>query len=148
MWANRQRPGHGVRPGLVVVPRGNVGLRVLLVEDDGLLRGLTARIVRSLGHDVVDVDDGQAAIEHLATDSTIDVLFTDAKLGGALDGVELARQGLILAPDLRVVLTSGDPGLLRLDADIEDRVCTLAKPYRKEEVQALLDGFATGGGAS
>lgn len=119
-----------------------MALQVLLVEDDELLRGLTARILRGLGHDVVEARSGPEALAALAATPTLDVLFTDVKLGADMDGVALARGALAASPRLRVVLTSGDPSTFRLGADLGPRVATMAKPYRRAQIQVLLDEMA------
>lgn len=115
---------------------------MLLVEDDELLRGLTARILRGLGHDVVEARSGPEALAALAAAPTLDVLFTDVKLGADMDGVALARGALAASPRLRAVLTSGDPSTFRPGADLGPRVATLAKPYRRAQLQVLLDEMA------
>ncbi len=116
-----------------------MGLHVLLVEDDDLLRGLTARILRSLGHDVHEAGDGPGAMAAISADSSFDVVFADVKLGGGFDGMELARRALVACDWLQVVLTSGDPSTFRASAELGSRVTTLAKPYRKDQLQALLE---------
>lgn len=113
-------------------------MRVLLVEDNELLRGLTVRILRGLGHDVLEANDAPSALALAASDAPIDVLFTDVRLGGGADGVELALEVLTQAPQLRVLLTSGDPASLIGHLLPADRVCALPKPYRKEQVRAAL----------
>ncbi len=119
-----------------------MSLHVLLVEDDDLLRGLTARIVRSLGHEVYEVGNGPAAMSALSGDTGFDVVFTDVKLGGAFDGMELARRALEASGRLRVVLTSGDPSTFRTSDGLGPRVVTLAKPYRKDQIKGLLEAMA------
>lgn len=126
----------------VTLEGGTVSLHVLLVEDDELLRGLTGRIVRGLGHKVYEVADGADAMAALTSDGTFDVVFTDVKLGGGLDGMALARRALETSDQLRVVLTSGDPSTFRASDSLGPRVATLAKPYRKDQIQRVLDTIA------
>lgn len=114
-------------------------LHVLLVEDDALLRGLTARIVRGLGHDVYEVGDSAAALDALDADHSFDLVLTDVKLGGGLDGLALARRVLAMSDHVRVVLTSGDPSVFGASDSLGPRVATLAKPFRRDEVREVLE---------
>lgn len=118
-------------------------MRVLLVEDDELLRSLTSRILRGLGHEVVAAPGTRAALELMTgPDTSVDVLFTDIKLGGSTDGVELARQALDMVPSLRVLLTSGDLSSFRTGVLPADRVRLLPKPYRKDQIREALEDLA------
>lgn len=120
-------------------------MRVLLVEDDEILRSLTSRILRGLGHDVVEVAGSQSALEAVASATApVDVLFTDIRLGGT-DGIELARRVFALVPGLRVLLTSGDPSSFRNSVLPADRVRLLPKPYRKDQIREALEAFVEPG---
>jgi len=121
-------------------------MHVLLVEDDDLLRDLTSRILRALGHEVVaaaSAIDALAAIE--AHIPPFDLLFSDVRLGGPMDGLELARRALARLPALRVILASGDPSQLRHDIVPADRLQVLTKPYRREHVRLALAALAVPG---
>lgn len=117
-------------------------MRILLVEDDELLRALTTRILRGLGHEVAEAAGARTALELLRGPEVVDVLFTDIRLGGSSDGIELARGALEIAPALRVLLTSGDPSSFQNSVLPEDRVRLLPKPYRKDDIRRLLEGLA------
>lgn len=117
-------------------------MRVLLVEDDELLRALTSRILKGMGHDVIEATDSAGALAQIGPPAEfVDVLFTDVKLGGDADGVDLARRALSVIPHLRVVLSSGDPSSFKATDLPRSRVQTLAKPYRKEQLRQALDAL-------
>lgn len=119
-------------------------MHVLLVEDDDLLRDLTSRILRGFGHAVVETASAQDALAALAAAATpFDLLFTDVRLGGAMDGLELARRALAHLPDLRLIVTSGDPSSLHRDTLPTDRMQVLTKPYRRDNVRLALDALAS-----
>lgn len=121
-------------------------MRVLLVEDDELLRGLTARILKGLGHEVLEASDSAGALAQIGPPADpVDLLFTDVKLGGDADGVDLARRALSLIPHLRVVLSSGDPSSFKTADLPRSRTQTLAKPYRKEQLRQALDALVRPG---
>lgn len=119
--------------------------RVLLVEDDELLRGLTSMILRGFGHEVIITASADEALAVVARgDDPIDVLFSDVKLGGGMNGVELARQMLTTVPTLGVILTSGDPSWLEPIGLPPTQVRLLSKPFRRDQVKEALDGLAAG----
>ena len=68
---------------------------ILVVEDEELVRDMVAEELRDAGFHVLEAADGEAASSLLADDCSVDVLFTDIRLPGPLDGwavAQLARQ--------------------------------------------------------
>jgi PAS domain S-box-containing protein len=88
--------------------RGNgaaQALRVLLVEDDELIRTTTAEMLSDMGHHVREARDAAEALQTLAA-GDVDVLMADIGLP-QVSGVELAQQARRAQPDLHVVFASG-----------------------------------------
>jgi CheY-like chemotaxis protein len=73
-------------------------LRILLAEDEALLRELTSEDLRDAGHWVACAEDGDMALKVLEQES-FDLLLTDIRMPGTLDGWELARTARALARD-------------------------------------------------
>ncbi|UEM03819.1 response regulator [Skermanella rosea] len=116
------------------------GLRVLLVEDDGIIQASTADMLEALGHTVTAVSDADAALRELR-DGGIDVLFTDIGLPGR-SGLDLAREALEGDPGLRVIVASGYGGAVRdgrgeagLDAVF------LPKPYTRNGIRKAFQSL-------
>ena len=110
--------------------------RILLVEDEMLLRELALEDLTDAGHDVIGAGTGDEALAILRKDPGFDVLFTDIRLPGAIDGWELAAEGKQLIPGLKVIYASGlndDTG--RLGAG--ERL--LSKPYRRDDLLAAVN---------
>ena len=104
--------------------------RVLLVEDDEVVRLTAHAMLVSQGHEVVAVDNPVDALSRLADTGPFDVLFTDVMMPGCLSGFELAALAKARHPGLKVILTSGwaDSTLPnQLSADSGDPF--LLKPY-------------------
>jgi DNA-binding response OmpR family regulator/signal transduction histidine kinase len=80
-------------------------LRVLLVEDDSLIRLSTAEMLTNLGHSVSEAANADEALDLLGQRG-FDILITDVALPG-LAGDELAVQAVAQKPGLRVVFASG-----------------------------------------
>lgn len=104
---------------------------VLVVEDEQDLRRLVAQQLSHLGYTVLQADAGPRALEMLASDLSIDLLFTDLVLPGGLNGLALAERARLLDPELRILLTTGyaDASEEKL-AGIEERM--IRKPYKKD----------------
>ena len=68
-------------------------MNILVAEDQETSRYIVSSHLRNWGHNVVEVDNGKAALAHLAGSpkNAIDVLITDWDMPH-MDGVELARQ--------------------------------------------------------
>jgi signal transduction histidine kinase/ActR/RegA family two-component response regulator len=111
-------------------------LRVLLVEDDPLVRGALAQTIAAQGHDALPFADAEEALAHAPRS---DVLVTDLVFPG-MTGVSLARQLQRRWPKLRLIMVSGyasQPG----DADeiVAMGARFLPKPYSPRQLRAVLE---------
>jgi|SRR3954451_4086413 CheY-like chemotaxis protein len=76
-------------------------MNVLVVEDEWLVRELIVAELLEAGFDVVEAESGEAA---LARYHNPDVLFTDVRLPGRIDGWDVAERCRASNSDLPVVL--------------------------------------------
>ena len=103
---------------------------VLIVEDEELVREIALVELEDAGYRVLEAASGEAALAHLAT-GEVDLLFTDIRLPGALDGWRIARRARDLQPHLPVIYASGYPG----DAiDVVPGGRFIRKPYRPTQI--------------
>ena len=112
--------------------------RVLLVDDDPMVRFTTADMLSYLGHAVTEAGDATQALALLGK-HTFDVIVTDIALPD-LSGDELAMRAVALQPGLRVIFASGYdelPDGRKPEALAEATM--LRKPYDREQMEALLD---------
>jgi signal transduction histidine kinase len=110
------------------------GLRVLVVDDDPLVRLQIARVLRRGGCDVVECDDGATAVAAVrAAPGRFDCAVVDFLMPG-LDGAQTARQMGGVDGALPVVLCSGTVDVADLAGSRFAAV--VSKPFRP---QALLD---------
>ena len=105
---------------------------VMIVEDEFWIRLDLAENLRAAGYKVVECATADDAIDLLRAGSAIDVLFTDIRMPGELDGIELARLAMGEFPHLAVMITSADTPRSPVPAPF------LPKPYTFPEVLALL----------
>jgi signal transduction histidine kinase len=75
---------------------------VLVVEDDAAVRALAAEMLRDLGYTVIEAANGDAALDVLASEPGIDVVFSDVVMPGKTSGLELAKRIIETQPDIAV----------------------------------------------
>lgn len=81
--------------------------KLLVVEDDGLIRLDLVDLLQEAGFDVIDAAHAEAALVLLETTSDVTALLTDIDMPGAINGIELARTVHQRWPDCRIVVISG-----------------------------------------
>jgi signal transduction histidine kinase/CHASE3 domain sensor protein/ActR/RegA family two-component response regulator len=111
---------------------------ILLVDDDEIVRATVSSMLEDLGYTVRSAPTGAQALEILAEDPEIALLFTDVVMP-AMSGRQLAERALSVRPDLRILFTSGytENAIVhngRLDQGVE----LLSKPYDRERLAARL----------
>jgi CheY-like chemotaxis protein len=110
--------------------------RILLAEDELLVRELAIEDLSEAGWEVVAARDGDEALSILRSDTDFDVLFTDIRMPGLLDGWQLAAQAKSMVPGIRVIFASGLSDSQQ-EIDASDRF--LLKPYK---LSVLLEALA------
>jgi signal transduction histidine kinase/CheY-like chemotaxis protein len=109
------------------------GHGVLLVEDNDRLRRVLELSLAEIGFEVVSAASGDAAREYLSGSACPTLLFSDIRMPGKLNGVQLAAWAVQRCPQLRVLLQTG---YAEEDAG---RFAVLRKPFTAEE---LVDAIA------
>jgi DNA-binding response OmpR family regulator len=116
-------------------------VRILVVEDEPVLREGLADLLNGAGHSVEAVGDGELALER-GSDPTVQLMVLDLMLP-RLDGIEVCRRLRELRPDLPIlVLTargSEDDKVRGLEAGADDYV---TKPFGTRELLARVDSLA------
>lgn len=93
------------------------GTRLLLVEDNDDLAEVTAALLGRLGCEVRRAADSQDALRLIADEPAFDVVLSDIRMPGGMDGLGLARVLRDYCPDLPVVLLSGYAAMTSADED-------------------------------
>ena len=81
-------------------------MAVLVVEDEWIIRATIASCLRDAGCRVLEAPDGETAIALVEDGARIDVLVTDIRLGGRLDGWDVGEALRALLPAVAVVYAS------------------------------------------
>ena len=125
-------------------PRGNADEVVLVVEDEARVREMSTEALRELGYTVIHASGAAEALERLAEEPRIGLLFTDVVMPD-VDGRKLAEQARESRPDLKVLFTTGFTRNAVVHNGVLDAgVAFLPKPFTVEQlarkVRAALDG--------
>ncbi len=113
--------------------------KVLLVDDDEVVRVMAMHQLEDLGYEVLSAASGAEALDILARDESIDLLFTDVIMPG-MDGGRLAEEARTIRPDIRILFTSGyfEHALVER-GNIKPNANLLVKPYRRNELARMMN---------
>lgn len=140
------------RPGGFVVQANREGalaverrpMRILVMDDDPMIREVLGAMLDLLGHQVLLAQDGDEAIKKYQqaqeSGALIDLIIMDLVIPGGMGGKEAVREIHRLCPDARVIVSSGyssDPVL----ANYRDYgfSATMVKPYQLKELARVIN---------
>ena len=107
---------------------------ILVVEDEPLIRAALADALRHAGFSVVETSEAKEALGHFSAEGGIDLVITDLKMPGAIDGLDFVEWLQSAAPRIPVIVTTGYHHLrTQLNA-----VPVFEKPYRFEHLLARV----------
>ena len=109
---------------------------VLVVEDELIVRMGAVDALEEAGHVVIEAENADAAIDVLERRSDIEVVFSDVRMPGSMDGLRLLHVIRRRWPPIRLILTSGTP-IPTMDK-LPQGTRFLSKPYAHEDLQKLF----------
>ena len=104
-------------------------MRVLVVEDDPLVREVAVEALRDAGFVVVEAGTGEEALEQ--TKAAPDAALLDIQLPGRLDGWDVGERLRQMRPDIPVVYATGRVPRMRRDVPGSRY---LPKPYSARDL--------------
>jgi two-component system cell cycle sensor histidine kinase/response regulator CckA len=111
--------------------------RILLVEDEDMVRAVAQRALSRQGYEVVGAIDGEDGLEKLAHEPRFDLLISDVMMPN-MDGPTMARQARKAFPDLPILFMSGyAENELRQSINLPE-VAFLPKPFSVEQIAAAV----------
>jgi CheY-like chemotaxis protein len=127
-------------------------MRILLIDDDEMVRSTLETGLVSIGIEVDSFSDGHAGIARIERGKLYDAVVTDIYMP-RMDGLELIRRVRGLDPTLPVIAMTGggrmraygasEPEFLRMAGSL-GAIRTIKKPFRSSELVALLDEAVKG----
>ncbi len=120
-------------------------MRVLVVEDEELVRTILREVLDDEGFHVVEARTGDEAVSLIDGPGRLHAVVTDIHMPGARDGLAVGRHARRRYPGIPVVYCTGRPDLLPdapSDADVFGQPEALVrKPYVPSEIVAFLRGW-------
>ncbi len=111
-------------------------LRVMVVDDDELVRDALCLQLNDAGFDTIAATDGHQALALIDAGATFDLLLTDMVMPNGMNGMTLADLVRQRRPDVRVILSTG-----YVEKELPERGphwLLLRKPYSSEGLFAAL----------
>ncbi len=105
---------------------------VLVVEDEALIRALLAETLRDQELVVVEAINADEAWVYLESGGVVDLMLSDIRMPGSMNGVELAQRVRARYPQIKIILTSSDQG----GCNVAEFGVFLPKPYRLQAAAA------------
>ena len=97
---------------------------VMVVEDEVLIRMAVAGALRNVGLHAIEARDADEAMTVIHAGIIPDVLFTDVRMPGSMDGLKLAALLESMFPDMHIIISSAYIGR----TDLKMSVNFIAKP--------------------
>ena len=112
-------------------------IRILLAEDDQVMREYLTRALEKSGYLVTAVDRGTAALPLLERE-TFDLLLTDIVMP-EMDGIELAQKVGEIAPEMRVMFITGFAAVTLKAGKAIPNARVLSKPFHLRDLVLEVD---------
>jgi two-component system, NtrC family, response regulator AtoC len=112
--------------------------RVLVVDDEKLIRWSVAERLQREGYEVLSAESGEQALE-LVSSTPPDLMLLDVRLPG-IDGVETLQRALSIHPELAVLMMSAHSTVdIAVDAMKHGAVDFLVKPFPFQALDAAVE---------
>ncbi|HEA47257.1 MAG TPA: response regulator [bacterium] len=112
-------------------------LRILVVDDEAVIRDLLKRILETKGHQVTMVKDGSEALDKIK-EEPFDVIFLDIVMPG-IGGLKACQTIETINPEIKIVMMTG------YGTEVEEEIEKALKAgayeclYKPFTIQELLD---------
>lgn len=118
--------------------------KIMVMDDDEMVRNVAEEILAALGHQVVLAKDGDEAIrvyrESLETGDPVALTIMDLTIAGGLGGKEAVKQLLAADPKAKVIVSSGYSNDPVMSSFKKYGFCdAVVKPYRMKQLAKAID---------
>jgi CheY-like chemotaxis protein len=121
---------------------GNAASRVLVVEDEALVRLSARDQIEAAGFNFYEAYNADEAILLLEAHPDIGPIFTDVDMPGSMDGVKLAHYVRTRWPRVKIIVTSGYQHVT--SDQLPKGSIFLSKPYDPETVRQKIELLLSG----
>ncbi|MFI5295614.1 MAG: response regulator, partial [Thermodesulfovibrionales bacterium] len=120
--------------------------RILLMDDEDIVRNIAGVMIRSLGHEVELVENGKDAIdkyrESMRSGRQFDIVIMDLTIRGGMGGEEAIKVLLEIDPDIKAIVSSGytESSAISEYGALGFKAC-LTKPYDIVSLNGTLNSL-------
>jgi CheY-like chemotaxis protein len=107
---------------------------ILVVEDEVLVRMAISEYLRQCGFKVIEAGSSAEAITIIQSPVEVDLVFSDIRMAGRVDGIVLANWIRQHRPAIKVVLTSGHADAAKKAEKLCPEQQLVTKPYGAQDV--------------
>jgi DNA-binding NtrC family response regulator len=117
--------------------------QVLVVDDEAEMTAMLRHYLSREGYEVATAPSAEAALAYLE-DNEVDLVLTDLRMGGSMDGLGLVQEIQATRPETQVILMTAFGGIeTAIEAIKAGAYHFVAKPIKLPEVGALLQKALT-----
>jgi CheY-like chemotaxis protein len=118
---------------------GRMPARILVVEDDPLVRFAIAEALRDLSVFVIEATTADEAWDYLIAEAPVDLVFTDYLMPGSMTGAQLAERIKQHYPLIKVIITSGYINLPQRPVSVLNKPYDLLKTASDLAAMAMMN---------
>lgn len=112
--------------------------KIIVVDDEQIMRDLVQRILAKAGYEVETLDCGEALLERLAA-GDVDIVISDVNMPG-MSGFELLKQIKAQYPQVAVIMMTGYADTFTIkDALMFGADEYITKPFKHYEVTVVVE---------
>jgi PAS domain S-box-containing protein len=111
---------------------------ILVVEDDPAVRQSSVAQIKELGYKVLSAEDGPSALALFTANPGINLVYSDVMMPNGMNGPELADRIRAIAPEIKILLCTGNEGNALNLSGMAQKIPILQKPVRKAALAARL----------
>lgn len=121
-------------------------MKILVVEDEPLIRLGLVSVVEDAGYAVIEAANADEAIRRIEADDEIRLVVTDVDMPGSMDGIRLAHYVRRRWPPIQLLVISGKVGVQ--PGQLPTGVRFMSKPYQEPHLLNTIGTLMSGGGGS
>lgn len=115
------------------------GKKVLVVDDEAIIRMLIVDVLTELGYDPLEAHDGPSAQRILESETQLDLLITDVGLPGGMNGRQVADAARAKQPGLKILFVTGyAENAVIGNGHLESGMHVLTKPFPIDELSRRI----------
>ena len=120
----------------------NSEVKILVVDDEDVMRSLFTDVLQDKGYNVTTVEDGQKAME-LTKKGYFNIAFLDVHMP-IMNGLETLRAIKEISPNTAIVMMDSFPDFLLEQSEKEGAISCIHKPFDIKEVIMVIEQAIAG----